>query len=721
MFQQENISLINNNILSNENNNILINQYKEKIIEDSFNNKILLNSYKNNIMSFGNGNKIKLNYHHIKYGIDENGNPINIKEYYKSINDSVNLNSNSSMQSGISNFTQKLKKPIAYITKDENNNNILVDLKGNKITTKNKEGDYDFNLQLHVIIKDFDVKHPELRINGERNYNNESIEEINEEPSENIKDNYKEKDCSHTNKNIGDSLSNINFNFNYNNENNGLMAGSCFSSSVKNDLDKLIFRTNTDNYNNIGKYKNIVEKNSRNNKIVLRTKNILTNSNTNSSVFKNISSQNTYMNFGLENEYKYLNKNKSQIIPLKRSNTVNSNFVNFKNQRDLITNKKDDVKIKKKAIKLLLINNHTTKINKENKESQIIDNKSDNYPRIINSDKKTKNKANCPRKINSEKNTIQKSIKQNFYNNKKMATSTTLLNNNIINKDTKISKNYFVIKHKKSFSNSKLIKKNYKRPNKKVNIIQINDRKNSSTTNNTIVHNKKENNPNVSSNVIHKITKRKILKKDLSQKSKKIEIPKKEKILYLKSKLKKNNSNFILSEEANNMIRSFSKNNIGKENQLNSSIKKIHANKMNFKVTKKIPISKDSSSINNSLNLDNTYFSPTNKNNRTNFQNGQKFSRYDSNEINEQKCVGITLSLLNNESKNLKGNTNNQININFAPYQIQCESLVKNNNDNPHQKVYYNNSEKKSSKPNRKYNMNHINKDFLSPKYQIYL
>ena len=28
----------------------------------------------------------------IKYGIDETGNPINIKEYYKSINDSVNLN-----------------------------------------------------------------------------------------------------------------------------------------------------------------------------------------------------------------------------------------------------------------------------------------------------------------------------------------------------------------------------------------------------------------------------------------------------------------------------------------------------------------------------------------------------------------------------------------------------------------------------------------------------
>ena len=719
MFPHENIYLINNNILSSENNNILINQNKKKIIEETNNNKISLNSYKNNIISFGIGNKINQHYHQIKYGIDENGNPINIKEYYKSINDSVNLNSNSSMKSGISNFTQKLKKPIAYITKDENNNNILVDLKGNKITTKNKEGDYDFNLQLHVIIKDFDVKHPELRINGERNYNNESMDEINEEPSENIKDQdkNKEKYFSHINNDISDSLSNINFNLNNNNENNGLISGSCFSSSVRNDLDKIIFRTNTDTYNNIGKYNNILGKNSRNNKIVLRTKNILTNNS--SSTFKNnISGQNNaYISFGLVKESKSFNKNKSQIIPLKRSNTANSNFINFKNQRE--NNKKQDTKNKKKVIKLLLINNYNSN---KNKESQIIRNKYD-HPKIMgNDDKKTKKKANCPRKINSEKNTIQKNL-HNFYNNKKLATSSTLLNNNIINKSIKLSKNYFVIKHKKSVSNSKLIKKNYKRPNKRVNFIQINDKNNSSTKNNTIIDNKKESNPNNNSNIINKITKRKVLKKDLSQKSKKIEIQKKEKILNLQNMLKKNKSSHmhILSEEANNMIRSFSKNNIGKENQLYTSIKKLHTNQLNFKMVKMMPISKESSSINNSLNLDNTYFSPANRNSKTNLQYIQKNSKYDSNKTNEQKYVGITLSLLNNENKNLKGNTNNQININFTPYQIQCESLVKNNSHNPHQRIYYNNSEKKNLKPNNKYNMNRVNKNFLLPKYQIYL
>ena len=183
-------------------------------------------------------------------------------------------------------------------------------------------------------------------------------------------------------------------------------------------------------------------------------------------------------------------------------------------------------------------------------------------------------------------------------------------------------------------------------------------------------------------------------------------------------KKNKNSHMHILSEEASNMIRSFSKNNIGKEKELNSSIKKLHTSQLNFKKTKVKPAPKESSSINNSLNLDNTYFSPTNSNNKTNIQNRQNITKYDSNKTNEQKYVGITLSLLNNENKNLKGNTNNQININFTPYQIQCESLVKSNN--PYQRKNYYNSEKKNSMLNNKY-MNHTNKNFLSPKYKIYL
>ena len=48
----------------------------------------------------------------------------------------------------------------------------IVDLNGNKII-KSKEGDYEFPFQLKLLIKEFDVKHPELRLTGERIYSSD--------------------------------------------------------------------------------------------------------------------------------------------------------------------------------------------------------------------------------------------------------------------------------------------------------------------------------------------------------------------------------------------------------------------------------------------------------------------------------------------------------------------------------------------------------------------
>ena len=147
-------------------------------------------------------------------------------------------------------MTQKLKKPIAYIIKDENNNNILIDLKGNKITTKNKDGDYDFPLQLHVIIKDFDVKYPELRVNGERYYkdNNNIIEDIKiteEIEKENEKE--EENNISKINK-TPESISKI-INFN---SDNCFGVGESFLSnfSNKNELKNLLYKQNTNTNKN---------------------------------------------------------------------------------------------------------------------------------------------------------------------------------------------------------------------------------------------------------------------------------------------------------------------------------------------------------------------------------------------------------------------------------------------------------------------------------------
>ena len=135
-----------------------------------------------------------IKYPNIKYGIDESGNPMNIKEYYKSVNESIYSNTNLSAFSEKISLNKKLKKPIAYIAKDEKGNNILLDLKGNIINKRNKEGDYYFPLELHITVKDFDVKHPELRVNGE-SYYNENLDIIRKNKNEEKnKNNNEQKD-----------------------------------------------------------------------------------------------------------------------------------------------------------------------------------------------------------------------------------------------------------------------------------------------------------------------------------------------------------------------------------------------------------------------------------------------------------------------------------------------------------------------------------------------
>ena len=85
----------------------------------------------------------------IEYAIDENGNPFNIKQ---------------------TNDDSPTKKPVALIIQKGNKaDNYLIDLQGNKIS---KMEDGYFNYQhnnTRIIIKDFDVQHPELRIYGTRN------------------------------------------------------------------------------------------------------------------------------------------------------------------------------------------------------------------------------------------------------------------------------------------------------------------------------------------------------------------------------------------------------------------------------------------------------------------------------------------------------------------------------------------------------------------------
>ena len=114
-------------------------------------------------------------FNQIEYAIDENGNPFNIKQ---------------------NNKDTSLKKPVALIIQKENKDqNYLIDLQGKKIP-KMEDGYFNYkNNNIRVIIQDFDVQHPELRVYGTRNRNTLSIneEEKAEEKEENNIDEIKQK------------------------------------------------------------------------------------------------------------------------------------------------------------------------------------------------------------------------------------------------------------------------------------------------------------------------------------------------------------------------------------------------------------------------------------------------------------------------------------------------------------------------------------------------
>ena len=129
---------INNNI---NNKDIAKNnpENKEKINIDSINN-----DYNNNIRKFL--------IEKAEYGIDVTGNPLSIKNY----NEEISKN-------------EKTKKLIAYIiTSEEKGENYLLDLKG-EIIPKTEDGDFYYKYNnIFIIIKNFDVQNPKLRIFGAR-------------------------------------------------------------------------------------------------------------------------------------------------------------------------------------------------------------------------------------------------------------------------------------------------------------------------------------------------------------------------------------------------------------------------------------------------------------------------------------------------------------------------------------------------------------------------
>ena len=591
-------------------------------------------------------------------------------------------------------MTQKLKKPIAYIIKDENNNNILIDLKGNKITTKNKDGDYDFPLQLHVIIKDFDVKYPELRVNGERYYkdNNNIIEDIKiteEIEKENEKE--EENNISKINK-TPESISKI-INFN---SDNCFGVGESFLSnfSNKNGLKNLLYKQNTNTNKNkeenkyFYKYNNINLFETNKNKIS-RNSNISNNSNSQSPDYPNNLLNIKSNNFIDSNKKRQINKNRSFMRDFLRYNTFN--FLNLKYKKELSYNHKTNShylnnknKIFKSAVNINNINNNSEKYNNRNRNN-IIKEKLDtnidiNYPKlnyIYPKSNKNKNRRNNKQKfLNKELSNFRdlNNIQQSSYNKNSIYKTKSF--------------NYFIIKdNNKSFTNSKLLHKKdnniyNNNEGEKILIKKINQKSifipkydKPSKKNNEIRLDKIKNKSNNSKININNIEDKKIKVNclDISQKINNIKMNTNEKSFKINKDT--NCKYFILSKEANNMIKLYSKKKLKNNKQ---KLKKIEI--LNFYSKNKSPNFKIKKlnilSNGNNSNFNNSYFS-SNISNKHNFRNGDK--------LKNKKYVGITLSLTNFENKRdkiINNRTNNQININFTPCQIQCESFFKNNNGN---------------------------------------
>ena len=340
----------------------------------------------------------------IKYGIDETGNPVDVNQYYKNINIK----------------TTSKKRLVAYIIKDENNENILIDLNGNKII-KNKDGDYEFPFHLKLLIKGFDVSHPELRLTGEGIYN---FEEGNPSPTfkkctdiyNNTNDNDKIKDTNlikddsknnslgnkerlnedisfqidstETNDNTSLRITNNN-NINYIYKNNLLNKNDIkeiwklrygkynFFSKLSGTITKAGVKKINSNEKNLINYSYNKSKNSILNKkeIISRTNNILNKNKSNDNILSKNNNINTINNLthsfnqsknlktkNLNNIYYYCSKNKTNHSPTKNKNGYSYNKSNILNSNNLIINDSflnSDTSQNNSYLKYSYVNNET--------------------------------------------------------------------------------------------------------------------------------------------------------------------------------------------------------------------------------------------------------------------------------------------------------------------------------------------------------------------------
>ena len=209
-MEQENMTKQNQE--SNDNNDIkeIKNDKLNKEIEEEFKYinddinlnykedcsfKIIYNNSEEEIKNNQKQNTLKIS-EISKYGIDENGNPMEIKE------------------------TNKDKVIAFIIEKHDKEKNYLIDIKGNKLQ-KTEDDYYCYqNGEELIIIKDFDVQNPELRIYGHRRIN---FEEIKKNFEENMSNNNQNSSALIINEDNKNNIKIDKINKNYNNKNSSVI------------------------------------------------------------------------------------------------------------------------------------------------------------------------------------------------------------------------------------------------------------------------------------------------------------------------------------------------------------------------------------------------------------------------------------------------------------------------------------------------------------------
>ena len=627
----------------------------------------------------------------VEFGIDETGNPLNLKEY----KDEISKNSN-------------CKKLIAYIIQsEEEGKNYLINLMG-EIIPKMEDGDFNYkNDNMRIIIKNFDVQNPKLRVFGARKrYSSITFEEetqnLTQEKNEyfenetkeiknnNIEEQFINKKCS--------QLENLDY------------YGQKFNENIKNNI---YFKNWINNYSPTAENKRIFHYKNDQNEILyekiplkrINDENIINNS------------YNNERNCFLEKTNKILNTNRNILLnnqKLIERLKYNNNIKNiFFDKKQIVNNKWRNNRTPSPIIREMVnegknINNVTSRVNlyKIKRLKKGGSSSCNNYNMIF----KLKLDNNCPISSNSESQIIKNTsssfnnfIKNNHSLFKKMEqvkkdSNSLYLNNNYFNKNN-ISKpilkkslssnNYQLATTLNSIANNiKKIEYNIKNTLQKLfNKNRVLNKSNEPIKTDISIspYNSKQNN-NSPYYLTNNLNNKSIIFKNKSNNNlvngrninlRKISLNKKFKI---STSPKKEFQCSVLSSEANKMIKDYTNKSLTQRNINKNPINKINIQNFMKNVDKnkiKNILNKSKKKINNNSNNSSKKILNKNKNNESKSQKNNLLKIKFNKDIKSAKRKTSHNKSFNNKKHFEKAiPLQNNLNINF--YSRQNKTKTKN-------------------------------------------